>query len=168
MGIAGRTFSRWACRYALLFCDGVMGNAGVLAGRRAGGAGNLLGVGLGDSSDGVVVLWDWMGRVSDSPLDSVMLRFRGGTLNSLVSLLRSTRVHFAAARVAGATEKRRPICTVALLSVLSPRRCFSPNMGRGFMRKSNASVTLVMELRRVKRRRASLETLESPGTAFGL
>lgn len=55
-GIAGRTFSRWAWRYALLFCEGVIGNTGVRAGLatrgRAGGEGNLLGVGLGWSSFG--------------------------------------------------------------------------------------------------------------------
>jgi hypothetical protein len=42
--MAGRSFSRWACRYALLFFAGVMGNAGALAGLgirvRAGGDGN--------------------------------------------------------------------------------------------------------------------------------
>jgi hypothetical protein len=98
-----------------------MGNAGVLAGLRilgrGGGDGNSLGLG---SSSGVVVFDDgaWIGSARDSPLDSVTLRCSVGMLVSEDSMLRSARVHLAAASVAGATEKRSPICTVALLSVL--------------------------------------------------
>jgi hypothetical protein len=109
----------------------------------------------------------WIGRPSDSPLDSVAPRFRGGTLGCSSWISRSTRVHLAAASVAGATEKRRPIWTVALLSVLRSRRCFSENKGRGFVKKSKASLTFVMEPLRVRRRKASLETLDSLGVALG-
>lgn len=108
-----------------------------------------------------------MGSPSDSPLDSVSPRFKGGTLRSAASRLRSALVHLAAASVAGATEKRRPICTVALLSVLRSRRCFSEKSGLGFVKKSKASLTFVMEPLRVRRRSASFETLDSPCGALG-
>jgi hypothetical protein len=107
-----------------------MGNAGVLAelfilgrvgeGLRGGGCGNALGLG---TSSGVVfaVEGSWIGRPRESPLDSVSPRIRGGTGTLVDALSRSARVHLAAASVAGATEKRRPIWTVALLSVLRLR-----------------------------------------------
>lgn len=80
---------------------------------------------------------------------------------------RSAWVHLAAASVAGATENRRPICTVALLSVLRSRRWRSANNGLGLVRKSNASLTFVIELLLVKRRMASFDTFVSV-VAFGL
>ena len=101
-----------------------------------------------------------IGTPSDVPLVAVPARMRAGGFSS-------TRVYFAAARVAGATEKRRPIWTVALLSVLALRWWRSPKGSLGRVRKSKASLTLVMELRRVKRRRASLDTLELSDWALG-
>jgi hypothetical protein len=91
-GMAGRTFSRWACRYALLFCEGMFGNACVLAGLatrvRAGGDGNRLG--LGASSGVVAEEGAWIGSINDSPLDSVSPRLSVGMLGSIWSILRST------------------------------------------------------------------------------
>jgi hypothetical protein len=110
-GIAGRTFSRWACRYALLFCEGIIVNAGDRVGlatrTRVGGEGKRLG--LAAPSGVVPEDGTWIGSPIDSPLDSVSPRFNDGLLCSRWSMLRSTRVHLAAASVAGATEKRRPI-----------------------------------------------------------
>lgn len=63
-----------------------------------------------------------------------------------LSTCRSIRVHFAAARVAGATEKRRPICTVALLLALEFRLCFLPKKGAGLERKLKASPISVIDL----------------------
>ena len=74
----------------------------------------------------VVVEWmeegDWIGRCKDSSLESLVSRRNGGGLvgragGGLSALLMA--VQRAAAMAAGATEKRRPIWTVALLSVLS-------------------------------------------------
>lgn len=79
----------------------------------------------------------------------------------------------AAASVAGATEKRRPICTVALLSVLSSRRWRPAKSGGGLTKKLKASLTSVTdlaspsELRRVWRLTASLENLLSFPADFG-
>ena len=56
-------------------------------------------------------------------------------------------LQFAAAITAGATEKRNPICTVALLSVLSSRRCRWMEKGGGgrFSHWRDASWTSVTE-----------------------
>lgn len=115
---------------------------------------------------------DCMGRLRDSivsRLDSLWSRRRGGAPRA-DNGRRSALVHLAAARVAGATENRRPICTVALLSVLSSRRWRPAKSGGGLVKKLklNASLTSVTdlasprELRRVWRRTASLENLLSP------
>lgn len=75
---------------------------------RGGGLGKALGLGV--LSSGVYVVdGNWMGRPSDDSLDSVALRLRGGVLVLVDSMSDSGFVYLAAARVAGATEKRRPI-----------------------------------------------------------
>jgi hypothetical protein len=145
-----------------------MGKGGVRAGLfalgrvgespRGGGWGKVLGLGI--SADDDVVEGFWIGRPNESSLESVAPRLNGG-------VSRSARVHLAAASVAGATEKRRPIWTVALLSVLCMRWCRSVNGSLGLLRKSQASLTFVTEPRRVKRRRASLETEQPSCVAFG-
>lgn len=149
---------------------GIRGSVGDAV--RGGGCGKTLGLG---SSSGVVLVVEgcWIGRASDSPLDSVDAsvdavspRLSGGALESEFPMARSALVHLAAASVAGATENRRPIWTVALLSVLLSRRCRSAKGAFGIVKKSNASLTFVMELLRVKRRIASLDTRAS-FTGFG-
>jgi energy-converting hydrogenase Eha subunit C len=47
-------------------------------------------------------------------------------------------VYLAVARVAGAREKRRPICTVALLSVLACRLLLMAKNGFGLSIESNS------------------------------
>lgn len=69
---------------------------------RGGGWGNVLGLGISSDGDMPVVEGFWIGRPNESSLESVTPRFSGG-------VSRSARVHLAAASVAGATEKRRPI-----------------------------------------------------------
>lgn len=152
LGVGGRSLSRCCWRYAPLFWVDETGKAGVLP-----GDGSRLGR---SSSDGA-----WMGRPRLTPLESLLSRRRNGTDGVLSRL---AAVHVAAARVAGATEKRRPICTVALLSVLSSRRCRLEKSGAGFERKLKHSVTSVTdlpprELRLVCRRSANFETRFSFG-----
>jgi hypothetical protein len=119
-----------------------------LAGERVGlgGSGKLRADNL--SVDEEAVEGDWMGRTRLSPLESDASRCRpdGLEVEFSSSSCRSIRLHLAAARVAGATENRRPICTVALLLTLELRLCFLPKRGAGLDRKLKASLTSVMDL----------------------
>jgi hypothetical protein len=86
-----------------------------LAGERVGlgGSGKLVTESLSSrmEEDVEAVEGDWRGRPRLSPLELVSSRRRPDGLRAELSasICRSTRVHLAAARVAGATEKRRPI-----------------------------------------------------------
>lgn len=95
-----------------------------------------------------------------SLLDSVSLRSSLGMLGAVGA------VYLTAASVAGAREKRRPIWTVALLSVLACRLLPMAKKGFGLSIESNSRLTSVTELRRLKRRIASFDILESPLLAF--
>lgn len=83
------------------------------------------------------------GRSKLSPLVSVSLRLSLGIFGAV------GEVYLAAASVAGAREKRRPICTVALLSVLACRLFPMAKNGFGFSIDSNSWLTSVTELRRM-------------------
>lgn len=137
--------------------DARVGKAGVfpglyVAGERVGlgGSGKLSAESLSSrmSEDVEAVEGDWMGRSRLSSLELVSSRRSADGLWTVFSrsTCRSIRVHLAAARVAGATEKRRPICTVALLPALELRLCFLPKRGAGLDRKLKASPTSVMDL----------------------
>jgi hypothetical protein len=75
-------------------------------------------------------------------------------------------VYLAAESIAGPREKRRPICTVALLAVLACRVLSIAKKGFGLSIDSNSRLTSVTELRRLKRRIASFDILDSPLAAL--
>jgi hypothetical protein len=75
-------------------------------------------------------------------------------------------VYLAAESIAGPREKRRPIWTVALLAVLACRFLSIAKKGFGLSIDSNSRLTSVTELRRLKRRIASLDILDSPLAAL--
>ena len=103
---------------------------------------------------------NWRGRTKLSLLVSVSLRLRIGMSGAV------GEVYLTAASVAGAKEKRSPICTVALLSVLTCRLLPMAKIGFGLSIESNSWLTSVTELRRLKRRIASFDILDSPLLAF--
>jgi hypothetical protein len=159
-GIAGeeeRTFSRCACRYALLLREGVSGKAGTRAGL------GLVGVRAFCEKGEKVLGWrsssfgegTWTGSARLSPLESEALRWSNGTPGAVGEIARDVR------SAAGAREKRRPIWTVALLSVLACRLLPMLKKGFGLSNASNSRLTSVTELLRLKRRMASLEILDS-------
>lgn len=164
-GAAGSTFSRCACRYALLF-EGVMGKAGVragldLAGESARWVGGEKTAGLRRTSSAFAVgEGAWRGSLRLSLLFSVSLRLSLGMSGAVGD------AYLTAGRVAGAREKRRPICTVALLSVLTCRLLPMAKNGLGLSMDSNSRLTSVTELRRLKRRIASFDILDSPLAAL--
>lgn len=98
----------------------------------------------------------WSGRPRLSPLVSVSLRFMLG-IDGAVG-----EAYLTAASVAGAREKRSPICTVALLSVLVCRGLPMAKDGFGLSIESNSWLTSVTELRRLNRRIASFDMRDSP------
>ena len=98
----------------------------------------------------------WRGSPKLSPLDSVALRLSVGMVGAV------GEAYLTAAKVAGAREKRKPICTVALLSVLACRVLPMAKNGFGLSIDAYSWLTSVTELRRLKRRIASFDILESP------
>ena len=118
-----------------------------------------------------------MGRLSVSTVWMVvaLLSRRSGEAPGAEGGRRSALVHLAAARVAGATENRSPIWTVALLSVLSSRRWRPAKSGGGLDKKlklktSPTSVTDFVspsELLRFCRRSANFDSLLSPTGLLG-
>lgn len=123
-----------------------------------------------DSVPGVGI---WIGSPKLTPLSSEPSLLRIGVAAPTVrppfglNIALFAAVHLAAARVAGATLKRSPICTVALLSELLLRPWRLANKGAGLDRNVRPSLMLSRALEEAEpafwRRSARRERRDSGG-----
>jgi hypothetical protein len=152
LGVGGRTLFRASCKYLLGFVSGVT-FPGIPLGELTAGD---VSTGLGGCGNWVETSEDefegscWIGRPMLSSLELLSSRRNGnggGIGGGFRVNKRLLAVKLPAAIAAGATERRRPICTVALLPLLLSRRWLlgRENSGAGSGRNRAASLTSVTD-----------------------